>query len=147
MVAVFALAFALALAVVFAAVSAVSFSVASAVALVFAFAFALVYVIHFHWICFSELIHDPLLVRVQVGMDDRPQLVVVTLKLLRVHQQMVSQFLWGLTQHHTDFHVIIQLCRRKIFVDIHLLFPRLPTSPQTLLDCHSSLAVARLAAS
>ena len=52
---------------------------------------------------------DPRLVRVQVGLDDRPQLVVVTLKLLRVHQQMVSQFLWGHTQHHADFHVIIQL--------------------------------------
>ena len=31
---------------------------------------------------FSEVIHDPRLVRVQIGLDDRSQLVVVTLKLL-----------------------------------------------------------------
>ena len=60
--------------------------------------------------CFSEVIHDPRLVRVQVGLDDCSQLVVVTLKLLRVHQQMVSQFLWAFPQHHADLHVIVQLC-------------------------------------
>ena len=43
----------------------------------------------------SEVVRDPRLVRVQVGLDDRPQLVVVALKLLRVHQQVVSQFLWA----------------------------------------------------
>ena len=106
LVAVFALAFALALAV---EAFAVPFSVAFALVLAFAFALALAYVIHFHWICFSEVVHDPRLHRVQVALDDRPQLVVVTLKLLRVHQQMVSQFQWGLTQHHTDLHVVIQL--------------------------------------
>ena len=104
LVAVFALAFALALAV---EAFAVPFSVAFA--LVLAFALALACVIHFHWICFSEVVHDPRLHRVQVALDDRPQLAVVTLKLLRVHQQMVSQFQWGLTQHHTDLHVVIQL--------------------------------------
>ena len=101
-VAVFALAFAV-------AGFAVPFSVAFVLVLAFAFALALAYVIHFHWICFSEVVHDPRLHRVQVALDDRPQLVVVTLKLLRVHQQMVSQFQWGLTQHHTDLHVVIQL--------------------------------------
>ena len=88
-----------------------AFTFAVAFALAFAFAFALAYVIHFHWICFSEVVHDPCLVRVQVGLDDRSQFVVVTLKLLRVHSQIVSQFLWGLTQHHAYFHVIIQLSR------------------------------------
>ena len=86
--AVFALAFALVLAVVFAAAFAVSFSVAVAVA--FALAFALACVIHFHWSCFFEVVRDPRPVRVQVGLDDDPQLAVVTLKLLRVHQRMVS---------------------------------------------------------
>ena len=49
------------------------------------------------------------LVRVQIGLDDRPQLFVVTLKLLRVYQQMISQFLWAIPQHHADLHVIVQL--------------------------------------
>ena len=77
LVAVFALAFAVAHDVVFAAAFVVAFSVAFA----FAFAFALVYVIHVPWICFSEVVHDPRLIRVQVGLDDRPQLVVVALKV------------------------------------------------------------------
>ena len=83
LIAVFALAFALALTVVFAAAFAASFPVA------FALALASAYVIHVHRNCLSEVIHDPRLVRVQVGLDDRSQLVVVTHKLLRVHQQMV----------------------------------------------------------
>ena len=118
--AAFAFALAFALALVFA------FAFALALALALAFAFALACVIHVHWICLSEVVHDPRLVRVQVGLDDRPQLVVVTPKLLRVHQQMVSQFLWGLTQHHADLHVIVQLCRGKVVVDVQLVFPRLP---------------------
>ena len=61
-----------------------AFAFAFAVDLAFAFAFALAYIIHVHWICLSEVVHDPRLVRVQVGLDDRSQLVVVTLKLLRV---------------------------------------------------------------
>ena len=104
LVAVLALPVALALAVA----AAVTFALACALAL--ALAFALAFVIHIHWICFPEVVHDPRLVRVQVGLDDRPQLVVVTLKLLRV-QQMVSQFLWGLTQNHADLHLIVQLRR------------------------------------
>ena len=75
----------------------VAFFVIVRLSIAFAFAVALVlalaYIIHVYWICLSEVIHDPRLVRVQVGLDDRSQLVVVTLKLLRVHQQMVSQFL------------------------------------------------------
>ena len=70
----------------FAAAFAVAFSIDFALA--FAFAFSLAYVIHFQWICFSEIVHVPRLVRVQLCLDDRPQLVVVTLKLLRVHKQM-----------------------------------------------------------
>ena len=77
--AVFALPFAIAFAVVVAAAFAVAFLVA----------FALACVIHVHWICFSEVVHDPCLVRVQVGLDDRSQVVAVILKLFRVHQQMV----------------------------------------------------------
>ena len=87
LVAILALSFALALAVAAAFAFAFAFALAFALALAFAFAFALAYIIHVHWICFSEVIHDPRLVRVQVGLDDRSQLVVVTLKLLRVHQQ------------------------------------------------------------
>ena len=45
---------------------------------------------------------------------------------VRVHQQMVSQFLWAFSQHHADLHVIVQLCCGEIFVDVHLMFPRLP---------------------
>ena len=40
---------------------------------------------------------------------------------------MVSQCLWGLAQHHSDFHVIILLRRRQLVVDIHLMLPRSPT--------------------
>ena len=98
----------------------------------FVLAFALVLLpfplllVHVHRNCFSEVIHDPRLVRVQVGLDDCSQLVVVTLKLLRVHQQMVPQFLWAFSQHRADLHIIVQLCRGEIFVDVHLVFPRLP---------------------
>ena len=106
LVAILALSFALALAVA----AAFAFALAFALAFAFAFALALAYIIHVHWICFSEIIHDPRLFRVQVGLDDRSQLVLVTLKLLRVHQQMVSQFLWAFPQHHADLHVIVQLC-------------------------------------
>ena len=105
LVAILALPFALP----FAVAAAFAFALAFALALAFAFAFALAYNIHVHWICLSEVIHDPRLVRVQVGLDDRSQLVVVTLKLLRVHQQMVSEFRWGFPQHHADLHVIVQL--------------------------------------
>ena len=104
LIAILALSFALALAV------ADAFAFARAFALAFAFPFALAYVVHVHRNCFSEVIHDPRLVRAQVGLDDRSQLVVVTLKLLRVHQQMVSQFLRAFSQHHADLHVIVQLC-------------------------------------
>ena len=103
------LAFAFAFAVSFAAASVVPFAVAFALALAFAFAHAFAYVTNFHWIRFSEVVRDPRLVLVQVGLDDRLQLVLVTLKLLRVHQQMVSEFLWGFTQHHTHFHIVMQL--------------------------------------
>ena len=81
LVAILALPFACAPAVA----AAFAFALSFALALAFAFAFA--YVIHVHWICLSEVSHDPRHVRVQVGVDDRSQLVVVTLKLLRVHQQ------------------------------------------------------------
>ena len=92
-----AFAFAFALVAVFALALAVEafavpFSVALALVLALAFALALANVIHFHWTCFSEVVHDP---RLHVALDDRPQLAVVTLKLLRVHQQMVSQFQWA----------------------------------------------------
>ena len=116
----FAFAVVLAFALALVAVLALSFALAVAVAaalslaLAFAFALALACMIRVQWICFSEVVHDPRLVRVQVGLDDRPQLVVETLKLLRVHQQMVSQLLQGLTQHHADLHVIVHLCRGKI---------------------------------
>ena len=104
-IAIFALSFALALAV------AAAFALVLALALAFALAFllALAYAVHVHRNCFSEVIHDPRLVRVQVGLDDCSQLVVITLKLLRVHQQMVSQFLRALSQHHADLHIIVQL--------------------------------------
>ena len=72
---VVAFAFALALIAVFALALAVVF--AAAFAAPFPVAFALAYVIHFHWICVSEVVHDPCLVRVQVGWDDPSQLVVV----------------------------------------------------------------------
>ena len=104
----FAFAFAvdLAFALALIAILALSFALALAVAAAFAFAlafalafpFALAYAVHVHRNCFSEVIHDPRLVRVQVGLDDCSQLVVVILKLLRVHQQMVSQFLWAFSQ-------------------------------------------------
>ena len=125
LVAVFALA--LALAVVFAAAFAVPFSVAYALALAFVLAFALACVIHFHWICFSEVVRDPRLVRAQVGLDDRPQHIVVTLKLFRVHQQMVSLFC-GTSRSTTLIFTSSSSFddERKIFVDIHLVFPRLP---------------------
>ena len=97
LVVVFALAFAPALAVVLAAAFADPFSVAFALALAFAFTFCSCLCNPLP-LCFSEVVDDPRLVRVQAGMDNRPQLVVVTLKLLRVHQQMVLQFLWGLTR-------------------------------------------------
>ena len=90
LIAIVALSFALALAVA----AVLAFVLAFALAFALAFPFALAYVVHVHRNCFSEVIHDPRLVRVQVGLDDCSQLVVVTLKLLRVHQQMVSQFLW-----------------------------------------------------
>ena len=106
LVAILAFSFALALAVA----AAFAFALAFALALAFSFAFALAYINHAHWICLSEVIHDQLLVRVQVSLDDRSQVVVVTLKLLRVHQQMISQFLWAFSQHHADLHVIVQLC-------------------------------------
>ena len=64
----------------------------------------------------------PILVRVQVRLDDCSQLVVVPLELLRVHQQVVSEFGRCLSQHHTDFHIIIQLWRRQFLVDVHLVF-------------------------
>ena len=91
LVAILALSFALALAV--AAAFAFAFVFALAFALALAFASALANVIHVHWNCLSEVFHYPRLVCVQVGLDDCSQLVVVTLKLLRVLQQMVSQFL------------------------------------------------------
>ena len=87
LVAVRALSFPRALAV------AAAFAVSFALALAFAFAFALACVIHVH----CEIVHDPRLLRVQVGLNDRSQLVVVAFKLLGVHQQMVSQFQWRLT--------------------------------------------------
>ena len=46
---------------------------------------------------------------VQVRLDDRSQLVVVTLELLRVHQQVVSEFGWRIAQHHADYDIVIQL--------------------------------------
>ena len=111
---VFAFAVDLALVLALIAILALSFALVLAVAVAFAFAlafpFALAYVVHVHRNCFSEVIHDPRLVRVQVGLDGCSQLVVVTLKLLRVHQQMISQFLWAFSQHHADLHVIVQLC-------------------------------------
>ena len=127
--------------------AAFAFALAFALALAFASALALAYIIHVHWICLSEVIHDPRLVRVQLGLDDRSQLVVVTLKLLRVHQQMVSQFLWAFPQHHADLHVIVQLCWREFFVFCPPDVPTTSTSPQTLPDYHSFPAVAQLAAS
>ena len=93
LIAILALSFALALAVAAAFAFALAFALAFAFALALAFPFALAYVVHVHRNCFSEVIHDPRLVRVQIGLDDRSQLVVITLKLLRVHQQMISQFL------------------------------------------------------
>ena len=106
--------------------------------LFFALAFpcALAYIFDVHRNYFS--------VRVQVGLDDCSQLVV-SLKLLRVHQQMVSHFLWAFSQHHADLHVIVQLRRdfRRCPSDV----PTTSTFPQTLPDNHSSLAQAQLAAS
>ena len=108
----FAFAFAvdLAFALALIAILALSFALAFALALALACPFALAYVVHVHRNYFSEVIHDPRLVRVQIGLDYRSQLVVVNLKLLRVHHKMVSQFLWALPQHHADLHVIVQLC-------------------------------------
>ena len=54
-VAVLTFSFALALAVA----AAFAFALAFALALAFAFALALAYLIHVHWICLSEVIHDP----------------------------------------------------------------------------------------
>ena len=102
----FALAVDLSFALALIVILALSFALALVVALAFALVFALAYVVHVHRSCFSEVIHDPRLVRVQVSLDDCSQLVVVTLKLLRVHQQMVSQFLWAFSQHHADLHVV-----------------------------------------
>ena len=64
LVAVFVLALALSLAIVFAAAFAVPFSVPLLLLVLFALAFALACVTHFHWICFSEVVRDPRLVRV-----------------------------------------------------------------------------------
>ena len=50
--------------------------------------------------------------------DDSSQLVVVTLELLRVHQQFVSEFSWCFTQHYADFQIIIRLRRREFLVDV-----------------------------
>ena len=72
LIAILALSFALALAV------AAAFAFALALAFALAFPFALAYVVHVHRNCLSEVVHDPRLVRVQVGLDDRSQLVVVT---------------------------------------------------------------------
>ena len=88
LIAIRALSFALALAVA----AAFAFVLAFALAFALAFPFALAHVVHVHRNCFSEVIHDPRLVRVQVGLDDCSQLVVITLKLLRVHQQIVRSF-------------------------------------------------------
>ena len=87
-----AFAFAVVLAFAFAlvAILALSFALALAVAAAFAVPFALACVTHVHWICLPEVVHDPRLVRVQVGLNDRSQLVVVAFKLLGVHQQVVS---------------------------------------------------------
>ena len=84
-------------------------------------------------------------VRVKVGLYDCSQLVVISLKLLRVHQQMVSHFLWAFSQHHADLHVIVQLRRdfRRCPSDV----PTTSTFPQTLPDYHSFPAQAQLAAS
>ena len=76
------LAFAFALISIFALSFALALAVAAAFAFALAFPFALAYVVHVHRNCFSEVIHDPRLVRVQVGLDDCSQLVVVTLKLV-----------------------------------------------------------------
>ena len=106
LIAILTLSLTLALAVA----AAFAFALAVALAFALAFPFALAYIVHVHRNCLSEVMHDPRLVRVQVGLDDRSQLVVVTLKLLRVHRQMVSQFLWAFSQHHADLHVIVELC-------------------------------------
>ena len=58
----------------------------------------------------SEVIQDQRLVRVQVVVDDRSQLVLLTLKLLGVHKQMISQFPCAFPQHHADLHVSVLLC-------------------------------------
>ena len=76
LIAIPALSFALALAVV----AAFAFALAFALALALAFPFAFAYVVHVHRNCFSEVIHDPRLVRVQQGLDDRSQPVIATLK-------------------------------------------------------------------
>ena len=43
-----------------------------------AFPYTLAYIFHVHRNCFSEVVHDSRLVRVQVGLYDCSQLVVVT---------------------------------------------------------------------
>ena len=73
LISILALSFALALTVA----AAFAFVLAFALAFALAFPFALAYVVHVHRNCFSEVIHDPRLVRVQVGLDDCSQLVVI----------------------------------------------------------------------
>ena len=98
------------LALSYALVLTVAAAFACALAFALAFPYAIAFIFHVHRNCFSEVVHDSRLVRVQVGLYDCSQLVVFTLELLRVHQQMVSQFLWAFSQHHADLHVIVQLC-------------------------------------
>ena len=88
LIAILALSFALALAVAAAFAFALAFALASALA----FPFALAYVVYVHRNCFSEVIHDPRLVRVQIGLDDCSQLVVVTLKLLEFTSKWSHSF-------------------------------------------------------
>ena len=47
--------------------------------------------VNIHLLVVSEVICSPTLVGVQVRLDDRSQLVVVAVKLLRVHQQVASE--------------------------------------------------------
>ena len=90
------LAFALALIAILALSFALVLAVAAAFAFALAFPFALACVVHVHRNCFSQVIHDPRPVRVRVDLDNYSQLVVITLKLLRVHQQRIAQFFVGI---------------------------------------------------
>ena len=93
----------------------------------------------------SEVIHNPTFVRVQVRLDDCSQLGVVALELLRVHQQVVSEFGWCFAQHHADFHIIIQTLTQR---DSRRRPPNVPTFStlsQILPRCHRFTAATQLA--